>query len=62
MTFELRNAVSSFSTGSKLVIVGNNSPTALCFDVESDKWSEENFVATDCKYKFSCAVISKVNF
>ena len=62
MTFELSNAVFSFSTGSKLVIVGNNFPSALCLDVESDKWSEENFVATDCKYKFSCAVKSKVKF
>ena len=62
LTFDLRYVAQTFSIESKLVVIGKDSLTALCYDVEKDEWSEEKFDATKDKLHFSSVLIPQIKF
>ena len=45
-----------------MIIIEYELPTALCYNVEMEKWSEANFEATEHIKDFSCSLIPKMNF
>ena len=49
-----------FSIGSRFVALSNCSKTALWYDVENDKWSEEACEVSKHLELFSCAKIPKL--
>ena len=55
--FKLNSFVQSFSIGSKLITLGYDSATAICYDVEKDEWSEEPFEITGKTSSFSCTAV-----
>ena len=58
--FDLWFVCNVFSIGSKIVMIGGLSATALCYDVIDDVWSEEPFDATENVSDFRCAVIPQL--
>ena len=61
-TFSLDRATKSFSIGNKIIILRSWSPTALCYDVEKDEFSEEPFEVSKGLNGFSCTVVPKLKF
>ena len=60
--FRLHDYTSSFSIGNKVIILGNCSSTALCYDVDKDEFYEEPFEVTKSRYAFSCTVLPQLEF
>ena len=62
LTFNLNFIPYVFSVGSKLVTIGHESSTALCYDVEKNEWSEEMFNAKKHKHFLSCTFVPHIKF
>ena len=62
VTFKLNCLHFSFFNGSKIVILGNGPLKALCYDVETEKWTEEMFDTTKDIKTFGCSLIPKLKF
>ena len=58
--FDLNYVFNTFSIGNKIITIGNNSSTALYYDVEKDEWSEETFNLTKDNFFFSCTLIPQM--
>ena len=62
LTFDLNVLANTFSIENKIVTVGHNSSTVLCYDVENDEWSEETCDVTKEIYCFSSTQIPMMKF
>ena len=58
--FDMNYVFNTFSIGNKIITIGNNSSTALYYDVEKDEWSEETFNLTKDNFFFSCTLIPQM--
>ena len=58
--FSLSNQVQAFSIGSKLIALGHDSATAVCYDVEKEEWSEESCGVTENINHFGCTAVPKM--
>ena len=55
--FRLGSQVQTFCIGSKLITLGDNSSTAMFYDVEKEEWSEEQLGVTEDIAYFGCTTV-----
>ena len=58
--YRFKHFFQTFSIGKQLIVLGNRSKTAVCYDVEKDEWSEVAFKVTGDISYFSCVIVPKM--